>query len=263
MEPELKQKVDAYANNHFAAAIGKINEEANKKRQQEIYKAAKRGFAGSAHTGLLQIDADSIKESVLAKAEGLISGYELNGIPLDDYIIRDVTGYYYTAISARAGAMEHQAALTALRTGGHNFVSGVKQNLERMTQGVINEVACLVEERKMVPKFKSQQPHIMVNNMGHNTRANFNSVDHSVNNLTITEQNVFSTMRDIVATQIPEQERAGLLERIEAMEASVNKPTFRERYQEWASIAATHLTLFQFCIPRLVDLAHKAGLLNS
>jgi hypothetical protein len=132
-----------------------------------------------------------------------------------------------------------------------------------MTQGVINEVVCLVEERKMVPKFKSQQPHITVHNTGHNSRANFNGVDQSVNDVTITEQNVFATMRDIVAMQIPEQEQAALLERIKAMEVAVNKPAFRERYQEWASIAATHLALFQFCIPRLVDLTHKAGLLNS
>jgi hypothetical protein len=254
MQPELKQKIDTYANNHFTAAIGRINEEANKKRQQEIYKAAKRGFAGSAHTSLLQIDADSIKESVLAKAEGLISGYELNGVPLDDYIVKDVTGYYYTAISARAGAMEHQAALTALRTGGHNFVSGVKQNLERMTQGVINEVVCLVEERKMVPKFKSQQHHITVHNTGHNSRANFNSVDTSNNNVSITDHSVFAQMRDVVQSDVPAAEQADLLERLGQLEAAIDKPTAMERYHQFVARAADYAALLPF-LPRLLEMA--------
>jgi hypothetical protein len=254
MEPELKQKIDTYANNYFTAAIGRINDETNKKRQQEIHKAAQRGFAGSAYTGLLQIDADAIKTSVLAKAEGLISGYELNGVPLDDYILRDVTGYYYTAISARAGAMEHQAALTALRTGGHNIVSGVKQNLERMTQGVINEVVCLVEERKIVPKFKSQQPHITVHNTGHNSRANFNSVDNSNNKVSITAHTVFAEMRDVVQSDVPTAEQADLLERLSQLEAAIDKPTAMERYHQFVARAADYATLLPF-LPRLLEIA--------
>jgi hypothetical protein len=249
MQPELKHKIDSYAKNAFAAAFKKISDQTSKKREQVHANLARRGVANSGvgHRDLLEIDAGSIKESVLAKAEGLIGGYELNGVPLDDSIVKEVTDYYHTAISARATAMEHQAALTAMRTGRQNVINGIRQNLEIMTQGIINEVLCLVEERKVVPKIKPPQVgHNITLNAGHNARVNVDSVDQSVNTVTITEQNVFSTIRDIVTKSVPEAEQTEILKRVEAMEASANKPTFRERYREWVSVAADHLALFQF-----------------
>jgi hypothetical protein len=269
MEPELKLKIDRYANNWFAAEFRRISDEANKKREQVHADLARRGVvnSGFGRRDLLQIDADRIKASVMAKAEGLISGYELNGMPLDDEIIKQVTDYYHTAKSAAANAMKSMVQGDIQRTGSNprsaeHFINGIKQNLEIMTQGIMNEVVCLVEERKVVPKFKPQQiGHNITLNAGHNARVNLNSVDQSVNMVTITEQNVFNRIREIVASEIPAQDREEILKRIEAMESAVNKPTFREQYREWVAVAADHLALFQFCIPVLADMAHKHGLL--
>jgi hypothetical protein len=139
-----------------------------------------------------------------------------------------------------------------------SFVNGVKQNLELMSQGIVNEVICLVEQRRVMPKFRPQQTaHNITLNAGHNTRLNVNSVDQSVNVVSITEQNIFKQMRDIIRSKIPEQEQMEILQRLEAMEAAVSKPTFRERYREWISVAADHLALFQFCIPVLVSMAQR------
>ncbi len=78
---------------------------------------------------------------------------------------------------------------------------------------------------------------------GNNARININSLDGSVN-ITATKDTVWKDLETVIEGQIAEQaEREKLLRLITAMKAAQGTDQFRDRYRDFVSAAADHMTI--------------------
>ena len=91
---------------------------------------------------------------------------------------------------------------------------------------------------------------------GTNSRININSNDNSNN--TINYQNskdLFNELRNIINSQLNNDKQ--ILDSVDALESSINKPTFSEKYNNFIQSVANHITIFAPFIPALSALLVK------
>lgn len=263
MEAELKKKIRKYADNAYLAVSTKIENTARKALEEVDADLARRNVSNSGfgYRQKLDVEAERIRQFTLAHAEALISGYEINAAPLDEDIIKDITSLYWTALHGVANGMRGEIDFLASRTGtsgqdAANFGNSIKQNLELKTHGLLNEVQCLIEQRRVMPKYKAKETAGNITITGHNARLNYNSTDNSVNSVAVNQTHTFTEIRDTIKAEVPPAAQPELLERLSALEASVSKPTLRERYREFVSLAADYATLMPF-IPKLLAIVQQ------
>jgi hypothetical protein len=76
-----------------------------------------------------------------------------------------------------------------------------------------------------------------------------------VNVSSITEQQVFSGIRDAVNQQVSDvNDRRAILEKLEALEKSVNPDDFTSKYKEFINIVADHMTIILPFLPALTQM---------
>jgi hypothetical protein len=98
-------------------------------------------------------------------------------------------------------------------------------------------------------------PYISVH--GDNARVNINSSDSSVNVADKSKNNLklFEDLIDLVKTKIVDDEkRDSLIKKIKEMKENVGTKSFMEKYQEFISCAADHMTILAPFIPALTDM---------
>ncbi len=83
--------------------------------------------------------------------------------------------------------------------------------------------------------------------------VNLQSTDASVSVLDAQAQVVFEDLRRVVRAQLPDPERAQLIDRIAALEAVKGKAGFLERYKEFMELAAAHITVIGPFLPALTQ----------
>ena len=87
---------------------------------------------------------------------------------------------------------------------------------------------------------------------GPNARVNINSHDHSTNTVVFEPTPVFADLRQAVVEAVAEKdERAKLLASIEAMENGRRTHTFVDRYKDFITLAANHMTIVAPFLPAL------------
>ena len=87
---------------------------------------------------------------------------------------------------------------------------------------------------------------------GAHSRVNVRSKDHSVNISSITEQQVFSGIREAVARGVSDDTEKGMiLEKLDVLEQSLHSPDFVSRYQAFINAVASHMTIILPFIPAL------------
>lgn len=91
---------------------------------------------------------------------------------------------------------------------------------------------------------------------GDNNRVNKHANDYSTNfSVKKTETTVFNQLREIISeSEIPQNERTEIITQIDELEESVGKPSFLEKYQNFITAAANHMTLISPFIPELTKL---------
>jgi hypothetical protein len=90
---------------------------------------------------------------------------------------------------------------------------------------------------------------------GSHSRVNIRSEDNSVNVSSITERQVFSGIRDAVNQQVSEaNDRKAILEKLEALETSVNSNDFTSKYKEFINVVADHMTIILPFLPALTQM---------
>ncbi len=93
---------------------------------------------------------------------------------------------------------------------------------------------------------------------GHNPRWNTNSEDHSVNSVTISNDQVFVKVRQKIESEVPEgDERKDILDKLQALEKDQDSPSFAKRYTEFMAVAANHIQVICPFIPALTEMLHK------
>jgi hypothetical protein len=89
---------------------------------------------------------------------------------------------------------------------------------------------------------------------GVGSRVNVNSTDNSTN-VTISESELFSKMREEITEKVPSTEkRDRLLQKVSALEKERDLPSAWERYKELIAVAADHMTIICPFIPALTEM---------
>jgi hypothetical protein len=90
---------------------------------------------------------------------------------------------------------------------------------------------------------------------GSHSRVNIRSEDRSVNVSSITEPQVFSGIRDAVNQGVSDViDRREILEKLAALEKSVNSGDFTSKYKEFINIVADHMTIILPFLPALTQM---------
>ena len=91
----------------------------------------------------------------------------------------------------------------------------------------------------------------LIQAIGDNSRINVNSIDSSIN-INVNEDNIFSEMKKTISSNISDNsEREALLKIVDELKDSKRSPRFIDKYKEFISLAADHITLFSPLIPIL------------
>jgi hypothetical protein len=103
------------------------------------------------------------------------------------------------------------------------------------------------------PSTQAQQ--IIYNLNGPNARVNIQSSDSSTNVVNVESAALFDKMRSAMQESINNVDKLRhLSERIDAMQDAAGTKSFLDRYQEFISFAADHLTVFAPFLPALSQL---------
>jgi len=118
-----------------------------------------------------------------------------------------------------------------------------------------SELELVPEPMTNVPNENSREKPGTVNiyNLhGSHSRVNIQSEDRSVNVSSITEQEVFSGIREAVTQKVSEgDERKTILEKLDALERSVHSHDFLSKYKDFINTVASHLTIVAPFLPAL------------
>ncbi len=262
--------VSEFVGKAYGSALAKIKNQYDEKLANLKEQLAMKGLI---HSSVMEresakLSAEMVTALVQARADSAAEAYEMYGT-LDneatENIISDAREIHAQAVAALSGSAAHQAQNIAFRTGsdiyaaqlsGHNFA----KELDRLSTPVLNEIACQLERRQHLTDHTSESGKAtnVYHVYGHNPRWNFNSSDHSVNTVTLSNEQVFAQLREKITTDIPPtEERVALVNKLEELEQAQNTPSFGRRYTEFIAIAANHMQLIAPFIPALTEMLQK------
>jgi hypothetical protein len=185
LDPALKQRIDSYVKTKFDAEHKKICDAS----QMTLANFPRFGIGNSAYSTyaderhIREYD-ERVKALVLKNAEIMIEAYELYDAPLDDSIVEEARMQRDMAVGAISSSVADQMHLEVMRNARHSeqakaIAQGFKQQLTNHAHYVVNEVICMVEQKR-VTRSKTQEPILSIN-MGDNGRVNIGSIDNSRN----------------------------------------------------------------------------------
>ncbi len=108
----------------------------------------------------------------------------------------------------------------------------------RITNPIERSMALAMRLGSVDSEVPAQETNIHVS--GNNPRFNLNSIDNSTNVVQDSAE-VFQTLRDLIQNGIPEGPRERVLNAAIEMEQAHGKPTFREKYLAFMSVASDHI----------------------
>lgn len=251
---EALKKARLFADSAYSAALSISMtefEEAIHRVQMEL-SAKGTVMSGTMSDAAARLYGKQIDDLVLARLHGLLEGYELYRVLLDDQLaastIAEVMDLRDTQIS------DTRKSPPIIRGP---LLPGIFAEL------VLNKckVSCAsvnveIQRRRLTPK-KASAMNITYQLIGHGSRVNVNSTDNSVN-VVISESELFSKIRKQIAEKVPlDQERDLILEKVTALEKEPDSRSRWERYTELIAVAANHMTILGPFIPALTEFVGK------
>jgi hypothetical protein len=203
-----------------------------------------------------------LNDTLGARADALLEACELSGVAFDDSVTK--------AIIEDVSALRTQI-LTALRNSlVNNFpvrggATHIFRELDDRTGVPVARIRAEIEKRKLMaekqkastPDHKSSITHVY-HLYGHNPRVNVDSTDRSVNVVQIPVEQVFARLREHISSHLAAgEEQNDILTRVEALEQAQNSPSFVQRYFEFMSVIADHISVIAPLIPALTELLQK------
>jgi hypothetical protein len=253
------RRAHQFADAAFTAARDRIYEESDRKLAEVHGKLAVRGLlrSGLMNAEVARIYGERISAFMQARADALLEGYELYAVQIDNAIaksiLNDVTQLRAQTVAAAKGSIQSQNA----RQGGASF----GRHVDRLTAAPLSAIRAQIERRRL-NQGKAETIRSSVTNVyhvyGHNPRWNVNSQDHSVNVMTVSSELVFTRQREAIANHIAAgDEQQDILNRLSVLEQAEGSRSFAQRYTEFISAAANHMTLLAPFIPALAEMLHK------
>jgi hypothetical protein len=267
MDTDLKRKIEKYVNNAFTAAQLKANEAAQIETANVRARLAKTGnvFSSAMDHQMVRIESEKINTLLKVRGDALLDAYEIYGVLFDEAaILQDVANMRSTLIAAISGSARSQDVLTAMRTGKNDLAGSMRyENFQRQltihTQTIAKELSCQIEQRKVTPKMKRPEAGVNITyHLRDNARVNINSKDQSVNNVTVTQQQLFTTIRDTVTQQITGKDQETILAKLDELEYAQGTKSFSEKFTAFLAVTADYITILGPFIPALAEFAKKS-----
>lgn len=257
MEANARQQVEEYVRKKFQSAHQKISDEYQRK-MDALRRFGQGNTAYSIYADPRYIDlfAERVNALVMANANIRLEAYKLFGVAIDESLLAGVTTVKNEILAATISSRSYEAMKQRPHDPEHGkaIAASFRQQLTIKTQYVLNDVSCLIEEHKRMPKDNALAHYSAT---GPNARIIINGIDQSHNYVTTNEQNVFSQMRDVIKTQVLPEDQARLLERLAALEEASYKPTFGEQWIQFRAAAADYMTILLPFVPALMDIISR------
>jgi hypothetical protein len=264
MDSELKRKIEQYVTDKYTVEQGKIRTEFRDK-MATLPKLGKgnRGYSEYADDRHVRLYVEMVNSLTRAMANIRIAAYEIYGAPLDNDIIVQAKAIRDGGVGALSGTVSHQMELEHMRHVGHiehgkAIAANFRRQLEAGTCYIEREIRCLIEERKAVANQKSTAVGA-INMNAPGQRVVFGD-DHSHNTLSITEQSFFTEAARIVKAEVPQESQTELLERLAAVELSLQKPDLATRWAELRAAAADYWSFIVPALPLIQDFLYRHGI---
>ncbi len=150
MDAELKLKIRKYADMAFGAAHHNSLQQTTLEVAEVKARLASRGIilSGGTVQEIAKIQGDHINTIVQAKADALLDAYELYGAEIDDSILEEATALLCTSIDAISNIPS--SGLPPGVPASEMFRPLLLMN----TGAIVNTIACQIEQRKLMPKFR-------------------------------------------------------------------------------------------------------------
>ncbi len=254
----MDDELEALASLRYGKERERIRHELESERQESVVDLARRGMTQSgmairANNQLRVKEAElsanalvGIWLDLIKRKYGNLSREHIDFICGQANLIVDASLGYKAPDWAPPGA--EQAVEDELGRALNSVNAGIRRDLEIMLreQGV-----------PPLPKEGTGVTNIY-HVSGYNARVNISSSDSSVNNVTLAETEIFVNLRQTLGSGVKDdQELRAILEALAALEGATGKPTFIQRYAEFISAAANHVTLIAPFIPALTELMHR------
>lgn len=180
----------------------------------------------------------------------ILEGYELHGVEITDQMAGEICDEIITAANNRlSSASRHvfhglpmqATALFPQLLGQHSGISTawVKTEIDR--------------RRLLAKRNSSQTTNYYVR--GENARVNVNSTDQSFNVVVKSTEEFFAAMRQRIESEVSDgEEKHKILDALTTLQESRGKASFAQRYTEFISTAADHVTLLAPFIPQLTEM---------
>lgn len=153
MDEELKQRIANYADRAYAAAYHNSLQQAALKITEAKARLASRGviLSGATVHEIAGLQGEHINTVVQARADALLDAYELYGAEIDHSILEEATTLRDTLLEAIS--TNPSSGLPPGVPASEMF----RPLLETNTGSIINMIACQIEQRKVIPKFKKTE----------------------------------------------------------------------------------------------------------
>ncbi len=250
---EALQKAKSFAATFYADALSKSVKDLDYNLAVQRNQFAARGIvrSGAMLHATAQLYGKHIDDMVLAKLEGLLEGYELHKVPIDEQL----SSRTIEEVMNHMGALlvEGVQTVSDVDRGGIFTREQFAEQLRIACKVTRSSVIVLVERRRLKPKEPAGMSIVyQVSGYG---RVNVNSTDNSVNVITVSQQEIFTKLRQEITTRVPAgEEQNNILSRVSALEAAQNSPSFAQRYADFIAAAANHMTLVAPFLPALTEM---------
>lgn len=255
---EALKKARQFADTAYAAALDTITRASQEKLVEAQGELATRGLLQSSVMArtTAQIYGAQVKASVQARLDGLLEGFELYDVPIDDALVNRTVD----ELMGLADTMIINAAQAAAKTGNITLPPDYFPQVVRTECGISRASVRVQIERKKLMSKKKEQPSVtnVYHIHGNNPRWNTNSTDNSVNVVITSHEQIFTDLRKQIESGVPAgDEQKDVLEKLTALEQAHNSPTFGHRLSEFVSAAANYMTIIGPFIPALMEMLQK------
>lgn len=252
------KKARAHADSVYAAALDSTTHEFQKRLAalRSQWAASGMVISGGMAMAIAEQYGRRIDDLVQARLEGLLEGYELHGVPLDDALVSEVIDEIMSLKEKLVGDAQKGANNTT------DLAMGIVKRdhfgqLVRSESKISGASVRVQIDRRRFARREASGVNIIYHVSGYG-RVNVNSTDSSTNVVTVSRDQIFARMREAITAGVPAGwEQDSILDRLTALESAQNSPVFAKTYAELISVAANHLTLLTPFLPALAEMAKQ------
>jgi len=250
------EKAKEFARTRYYGETENISREQEQKIAEMRSRLGDRGVAmsGTMIAETARIHGEQIRAMIQVRLDGVLEGYELYEIPIDDQMATDICGEVVEE-------MNRQICRYKCPTIGGFPPAELRSQYPRMVAQAVslsaNLIKTQIDRRRLMTKKKDGATTIY-NVLGDNARWNVNSPDNSVNIVTKSSDEFFADLRERIASGVPQgEEQKMILQKLDALKEANGKPSFAQTYTDFIAAAANHIVLLTPFIPALTEMVHK------